>query len=139
MMSIYCEPIPEDGFGAMYLQLPQGCFPDDIWEDFGGHMAFEWLRGTVLWLEGHAAGECRYWFFEGPYEFHIADAGPTHLAMTFFESTPTGLITHPKFAPLTVSRSEFFGSLLHLVDQITWQRNADKVNRMVDELRQYIR
>jgi hypothetical protein len=135
MISIYCELMPEDGFGVMCLQLPQGCFPDDTWEDFGGAMAFEWLRRTVLWLEGHAVGECRYSFFDGPYEFHIADAGSNSLSMTFFERTPNGLITHPKFAPLTVSRSGFFVSLLHFVGQITWQSNADKVSRLVDELR----
>lgn len=100
-------------------------------------MTFEWLRRTVLWLERQAVGECVYSFFDGPYEFHTADAGTNRLSMTFFERTPDGLTTHPKIAPLTVSRSEFFVSLLHLVGQITWQRNGDEVSRMVDALRQY--
>lgn len=138
MISIYCEPMPEDGFGVVYLQLPQCCFPAENWDDFGGYMAFDWLGETVHWLERQEVGDCVYSFYEGPFEFHIADAGAESLSLTCYKRTLDGLTPMSRIAPLTVSRREFLVSVLRLVEKITWRQNVDKVSHMVDELRRYI-
>jgi hypothetical protein len=127
----------EDGFGLIYLQTSQGCFPADNWDDFGGGIAFEWLNSTLRWRAQHEEGACRLWFFDGPYEFHVARTNADELTLQFYRGGAErgSLIAIPKFKPEIVSRREFFESLLRLVSVITWQRDADKVAQMTDELR----
>jgi hypothetical protein len=124
----------EDAFGPIFLDLEGAAFPEEGWEDFAGHMLFEWLASSVRWLQEETGAPCIYRFMDGPYEFHATRVGPQEpqeLVLTFHVRMASGSTREMEVAPVAVAQGAFLHLLLDAASKIQWERSRTEVDNMM--------
>jgi hypothetical protein len=136
MVALQCQAMAEDAFGPIFLDLEGAAFPEDGWEDFAGHMLFEWLASTVRWLQDETDAPCIYRFMDGSYEFHATRVRPEELVLTFHERLAGGSSREMEVAPVVVEQGAFLRLLLDAASKIQWERGRSEVEDMMAILTQ---
>jgi hypothetical protein len=137
MVALQCQAMAEEAFGPISLEVEGAEFPGDGWEDFAGLMLFEWLAGSVRWLQEETDAPCIYRFMDGPYEFHATRVGPQELVLTFHERRADGSIPEMEVAPVAVEQGAFLRMLLAAARNIQWEQNRSEVEGMMRILTQH--
>jgi hypothetical protein len=111
-------------------------FPEEGWEDFAGHMLFEWLASSVRWLQEETDAPCIYRFMDGPYEFRATRVSPQELVLTFHEWLAGGSSREMEVAPVAVEQGAVLRLLLDAASKIQWERGRSEVEDMMQILTQ---